>query len=130
MKVVELLTEARLELRQRVAKRLAAELQEMAAVYGKEFAEMSVNYDKEFAEIEDTPVKNMGMPWKVQIDHNHGRGVVIDVERNPNISESMWEGSVEGIKEFLEEDGYSGGLLPVDIRIAIETHSLLRLVVD
>lgn len=119
MKVADLLTEASLELRQRVAKRLAAALVEMAAVYGKDFAEM-----------EDTSVEDMGLPWETEINQNHGRGVVIDVQRNLNISDSMWEGSVEGIKDFLEEDGYSGGLLPVDIRIARETSSLLRLVVD
>lgn len=108
MKVAELLTEAVYALKYKVAVRLVNELEQMAHDYRKSLAELAGTT------IEETP-----LPFLV---HNARTPKsefppLVTVIRNSNISDTMWEELAEQVVEFLNEEGYIGGIMPVDVHV-------------
>ena len=115
MKVAELLTEAKRALILSVMGRIVKELDGMAEEYRKGIAELGG------LTLDEVPV-----PFTSKMLLSYGTGV--QLERNDNITDTMWEEIFDEVNHMLKEEGYMDGVLPVSVQTVREPDHIWILV--
>ena len=106
MKISEVVSGDNMKVRIKIRDRLAAELNDFAIEFQKHIAELSNVY-----------TRVIEIPWHARTAALPKNPIAILIKSSVSLTSHEWHEGIKAIKDFLEDKGYVGGVLPVKVQI-------------